>query len=440
MKFNYKKFFELAELKNIKPSEVKIYTSSNFEVSIFQQEIDSYSISSSTSIQARGIYNDNMGFASCNKLDNNIYENLTNNIITAGNLLETDNKEYIFEGSKKYKKVKTFNKELNEISKDTFSNLLFEIEKKLYEFDKRICNVEVSFQLKNTTRKIYNSYGLRLSNNSNYFVLVAQLNAKVNNETVSDYDLFLDNDFSKFDINKFVNDLGNKVISKLNPTQVKSGKYKVLLNQESTASLLNAFIGSIDAEEVQKGSSLLKDKLNQQICSKNITIYEKPLMKNIFATAYDDEAVATYNKTLINKGILNTYLYNLTTAKKDGTLSTGNGYQAGSKIKTSTVNIVLKPGKNSFEDTIKKINKGVYITEISGLHAGLNSQSGEFNLQSQGFLIENGKITSPLSLIVLSGNLFDMFNNVSKVCNDLKSIYDTHVPSILIKKLNVAGK
>ena len=113
---------------------------------------------------------------------------------------------------------------------------------------------------------------------------------------------------------------------------------------------------------------------------------------------------------------------------------------SGPKIGISFTNVIIKPGRQSFDETVSKIKKGIYITEISGIHAGLNSQSGEFNLQSQGYLIEDGKITKPLSLIVLSGNLFEMFNNIATICSDSKDILDTRVPSILIKKLSVSGK
>ena len=440
MKINYNQFFKLAKDKGIEESELKYTSNSSFECSIFSHDIDSYSASSTSSLTARGIYNNVMGFSTTNDINKDSFDYLVNSIIESSKYIEKNDDTIIFKGSKKYKKVHTFNKDLENISKDEKIKKLFDIENKLYEFDSRIQNVIVGYSETSKESQIANSYGLKLKSKTNYYQIYAQVTAKDNDQVVSEGDMFIDNDFSKFDIDKWCDELASKAIKKLNPIQVKSGKYKVLLNQDTVATLINKLLTSTSSEEIQKGSSILINKLNQQIASKKLTVYEKPLEKNIFARSFDDEGVATYNKELIKNGVLKTYLYNLTTAKKDNVESTGNGYMSGPKIGISFTNVIIKPGRQSFDETVSKIKKGIYITEISGIHAGLNSQSGEFNLQSQGYLIEDGKITKPLSLIVLSGNLFEMFNNIATICSDSKDILDTRVPSILIKKLSVSGK
>jgi len=87
------------------------------------------------------------------------------------------------------------------------------------------------------------------------------------------------------------------------------------------------------------------------------------------------------------------------------------------------------------------IGEGVYITEVMGVHASLNPQSGNFSLQANGFLIENGQRGTALTLITVAGNLVDLFMNVKDVASDnelLSSGYD--VPSLYIKKLAISGK
>ena len=76
-----------------------------------------------------------------------------------------------------------------------------------------------------------------------------------------------------------------------------------------------------------------------------------------------------------------------------------------------------------------------------GLHAGLNAKSGDFSLQAQGYMIENGKQTSPLSQIVVAGNLFDLVKNVAEVGSDLKLLGSSaEVPSVIVKNVQVNGK
>jgi PmbA protein len=182
-------------------------------------------------------------------------------------------------------------------------------------------------------------------------------------------------------------------------------------------------------------------KLNQPVASKKVTILETPLNKTPFFTYFDDEGVATYNKTVVKKGVLETYFYNLTTAKKDGVTTTGNGYRGGGKVGVAFSNIVLKAGKKTLEQLFEVVEDGVYITELMGVHAGLNPQSGDFSLQANGFMIENGKRTTPLTLITVAGNLVELFMNIKEVGSDNKLLLSSYnVPSVIVKKLAVSGK
>ena len=214
-----------------------------------------------------------------------------------------------------------------------------------------------------------------------------------------------------------------------------------MLNAKSASSLLSALLSNIDAEQVQKHSSKFEGKLHQQVASKKITLIENPLEPNLNFRYYDDEGVATRKKTIINKGVLETYIYTLETAAKDGVEPTGNGYGSGHAT-ASLVNAKIKAGKRSEEQLFEKIKLGVYITDLEGLHAGLNSQSGNFSLQSQGFMIRDGKIAEPLSLITVAGNLFDLFMDVKEVSNTYaaNSHSNTKSPALLIKKLSITGK
>ena len=89
----------------------------------------------------------------------------------------------------------------------------------------------------------------------------------------------------------------------------------------------------------------------------------------------------------------------------------------------------------------KEVGDGVYITDVSGLHAGLNPQSGNFSLQSTGFLIKDGKKDRPLDIITVSGNLMKLFMNIKTLGNDSKSFLSAvNCPSVIVKKLAIGGK
>ena len=200
-------------------------------------------------------------------------------------------------------------------------------------------------------------------------------------------------------------------------------------------------IGSLDAEEIQKHSSLLEGKLGQQALSKKLSIIENPLEKNLFFRYFDDEGVATSKKFLVNKGVISTYLYTLQTAAKDNAQPTGNGF-GSPKAKADVGYVVVKGGKKSEEEMISGIKEGVYITELTGLHSGMNPRSGNFSLQSAGFMIRDGKKAEPLALITVAGNLINVFNNIKCVANNNKLVIGNQMscPSIYVGKLPISGK
>ena len=192
------------------------------------------------------------------------------------------------------------------------------------------------------------------------------------------------------------------------------------------------------AESVQKEVSLLKGKVGEVIANDNITLIDDPFMKKSSKSgAFDDEGVATKYKEVISGGKLTSYLYNLKTAKKDNTESTGNGFNRG----IAPTNFYFKPGETSYEEAVASMKKGLIITDLAGTHSGCNPISGDFSLQASGFLVEDGNIVQPVALITVAGNYLDMLKNVTTVCNDQKFNFGfIGSPSLKIKSLQVSGK
>ncbi|MFA7378008.1 MAG: TldD/PmbA family protein [Erysipelotrichia bacterium] len=439
---NHRKFFELAASKGITASE--IYSSKKYSLSfeLFHSEVSSYSTSESFSMSARGIYNDKFGVAITEKVDRFTPELLVNEIIANAKVIEKHDKALLFKGSEKYHKRNLYNKEIPAISIDQKMKNLYEIEAKLKKADPRIIEIEtVSYSEDAVEVNLVNSYGLNLKSKSNYYVYAAAVVVKQGEEVKTGYKVLLSNDPKELDIDKFVKQVVEDATRKLGGTQCDSKKYPIVLNQKTAASFLEPYLESASAEEVQKHSSFFIGKLNQPVASKKVTILEQPLLKNCFFRYFDDEGVATTNKKIVEKGILKTYLYNLETAQREGKVTTGNGYRGGSKMGVSFVNPSIKPGRKSEAELLSKIKTGVYISSVAGLHSGLNPQSGNFSLQAEGFMIRDGKIAEPLSLITVAGNLLEMFMNVREVGNNPElQLSGISSPSLLIKNLAVSGK
>ena len=437
----YDKFFALAKEAGLQEVELYISESRSLSISLFHGEVDEYKDNNGYSILARGILNGKCGSATADVWNKDKAAWLVKEMVANAKVIENDDPIFIFKGSEKYHKVNTFNKDLENVSIDQVMKGLQDVEKNCRELDPRIIEVAgTEYHQSSDKTTLINSNGLNLVQKNNYYYFVVQCVAKEGEQTKSGYDFFFDNDFSKFDAKKFAKKVVDQTVAQLGGEACASNKYKAILHPDVVTSLIKAYVGHANAEEVQKKSSLFIGKIGQKIASKKVTIEDRPLQKNPFARWFDDEGVATYNKAIVKNGVLQTYLYNLTTAAKDGVQTTGNGYGGGKKGVESTF-LYLKPGKKSLDELFAEVGNGVFITEVSGLHAGLNPQSGNFSLQSTGFMIENGKKGKPLDLITVSGNLLDIFQDVIEVGNDTYvSPSGVSAQSLLIKKIVVSGK
>jgi PmbA protein len=161
---------------------------------------------------------------------------------------------------------------------------------------------------------------------------------------------------------------------------------------------------------------------------------------------FDAEGVATKEKNLIENGVLKTLLYDLTYAKKAGKQPTGNAARSSiaDPISISPYCLRVKPGQYTEEELLEKLGNGLYITELKGLHAGADAVTGDFSIESSGFLVENGKRTRPVRGFTVAGNFFDLLKAVDGVADrvemGLPAISGTAAPDLLIRGLSVAGE
>lgn len=439
----YDVYFEEAKKVGLEALELYESKSSNLSFSLFHGEIESYSVANSYSLTARGIYKGKFGYASTEKEDATTPKYLVDQIKVNASVNEAKENAEIFKGSEKYINKNVYNSSYLAIPTERKIEIAKQMEKSLKAADKRIYEVEISYSEEEDETKLINSYGVNLKSKTNIlYYYVSAVATDENQETKTGYKIAFSNNFDDLNPEAIVKEVVENTLSQLGGKPCKSKKYKTILDKKVAASLLTFFLQSVSSEAINKKSSLLINKLNEQVASKKITLEERPLSKNIFFRGFDDEGVATMNKKIIDKGILKTYLYDLKNARKDGVAPTGNGYKSGNgKAGVSFVNPYLKPGKHSLEELFNLVGDGIYITTVQGLHAGMNAQSGNFSLQASGYLIENGKKSSPVTLITIAGNLFEMLKDVKEVGADSELLSSGFTcSSIYLKKLAISGE
>lgn len=442
------KIFQKGKEQGLGDMEVYYSAGSSLSLKVFQKELDGYSLSESEGLSLRGVYNGKMGYSYTEKVDESSIDLLVKNVVENAMVIDSDDEEYIFEGSKEYKKVDTFNPSLDEVLEQEKIKFVKQLEEEAAKIDKRVTSVETCVYGDGYGETVMsNTKGLYLHDKSNIAYTYVVVVAKEGEDIKTGMAYRSGNDFSKFNAKEIAEEAVKEAVALLGAKSVKSGDYPIVIRNNASADLLEAFSGIFSAESVQKDLSLLKGKLNQQIGSDKFTLIDDPFMEDGLASrSFDGEGVACKYKKVVDKGVLKTYFHNLKTSKKDGIETTGNASKGSYKasIGIAPSNFYIEKGERSLEEIIADMDQGIMITELQGLHSGLNSISGDFSLAALGFAIKDGKIAGAVEQITVAGNYFEMLKNIEEVGSDLKFGLPGEAyigsPSIKIKKLAVAGE
>lgn len=448
MKSLIDKIFQKGREKGLNDMEVYYSAGRSLTLKVFQKELDTYNLSESEGLSLRGVYKGKMGYSYTEKVDDTSIDQLVRDVLENAVIIDSDDEEFIFEGSKEYKKVDSFNPALSNVSEEKKIEFVKSLEEEAFKLDKRIESVEVCVYGDGYGEIIMsNTKGLFLQDKSNIAYTYIVVVAKEGEDIKTGMAYRTGNDFTKFNARDIAKEAVDEALALLGAKSVKSGDYDVIIRNSAAADLLEAFTGIFSAEAVQKNLSLLKGKLNDKIASDKFTLIDDPYMEGGLASkSFDGEGVACKYKKVVDKGVLKTYFHNLKTAKKDGVETTGNASKGSykSSLGISPSNFYVEKGERGLNEMIADINKGILITELQGLHSGLNTVSGDFSLAALGFLIENGKISRPVEQITVAGNYFEMLKNIEETGSDLKfglpggSCIGS--PSLKIKKLSIAGE
>lgn len=442
------KLFEEGKKQGLDDMEVYYGGGSSLSLKVFEKELDGYSLSESEGLSFRGVYKGKMGYSYTEKVDETSIDFLIKGAIENAQVIDSDDEECIFEGSKEYREVNNFNPQLEKVREEEKIKFVKELEEECFNLDKRIAKVDTCIYGDGYGETVMsNSKGLYLQEKSNIAYTYVVVVAKENDDIKTGFAYRTGNDFSKFNAKELAEEAVKDALSQLGASSIKSGDYTIVLRNNASADLLEAFSGIFSAENVQKDLSLLKGKLGKKIGSDIFSIIDDPFMEGGLASkSFDGEGVACKYKKVVDKGILTTYLHNLKTAKKDNVETTGNASKSSYKspIDITPTNFYIEKGNKSFDEIISSIDKGILISDLQGLHSGLNTVSGDFSLAAAGYEIEDGKIKRPVEQITVAGNYFELLKNIEEVASDLKFGLPGGAyigsPSIKIKKLSVAGE
>ena len=447
LKYFKDKLFSEAKIHGFESCEVYYSSGSSFSVMVRNGNVEEYKNTESGGLSFRGVFDGKMGYSYTENPDVSVIPILIENARQNAEIIESAEPERLFAGSGDYMQADSYCKE-QKMTPEEKIEMAKKMEAHALGFDKRIKSI-IYCMVSNGENEIYisNTLGLELSHKSSLASAFCFLQAEENGQVKVGGEFFFGKGYDSFSPETIAKTAAEKALSNLGAKSVPSKKYPIVLDRQTAADFFSCFEGVFHAEKVQKGFSLLKDKLNTQIANECITLRDDGVYeKSPGNTPFDSEGVATTNKAVIENGVLKTYLYNLKSAEKDGAASTGNGFKPSfrSPVGTGSTNFYIVPSNDSLEALFLKMGNGLYINKLSGLHSGANAVSGNFSLSADGFLVEGGKIMHPVEQITVAGNFFELLKDIIAVGSDLLFCKPgaggfTGMPSLFIKELSVSG-
>ena len=429
-------------------AEACFMSSASMEINILNGEVSSYENSTMQGVGFRGKKNGQMGGSFTTSPDDEGMDFMIRTAMENCEVLDDEDEEFIYcDPDNPHLESIQLSGTYDKNTYDRFSSVGLTLEKDILALSPYIKAVDyLSISCSTGPSVSVNSKGLYTYKDSDYISIFAEARAEKDGVVKTGGHYWFGNDIDEFKPEPFLKILKKKVINKFGGASVDSGEYKVIFDSEAFVSLLNTFMGSFSSYSMQKGLSLLAGKEGQVIASELFTLREEPMYeKALLKFPFDSEGVLTKSKALIDNGVFVKALYNLKTAHKAGTESTGNGFKGAfsAPVGICATNLVVTPGEMDFEQLCAWVGDGIYLTDLNGLHAGVNKISGDFSLFCEGYLIKDGKIARPVEQITVADNFYDVLKKIIATGSDTISVPEGKgeyfCPSVVISKMNISG-
>ncbi len=231
---------------------------------------------------------------------------------------------------------------------------------------------------------------------------------------------------------------GERVVKRLNARKVSSQAVPVVFDQRVAGSLVSHFASAVNGAGIARGTSFLKDHLEEPVFASGISVVDDPRKpRGHSSRPFDAEGLATGRLDLIEDGVLRSWLLDLHSARQLNLTSTGHaGRGTSGPPSPGASNINLMPGNITPAELISDIKNGFLVSELIGM--GVNGTTGDYSRGAAGYWIENGEIAYPVSEVTIAGNLKDMFKNLTPA-DDLEIRSSVNAPTCRIEGMTIAG-
>lgn len=231
-----------------------------------------------------------------------------------------------------------------------------------------------------------------------------------------------------------------RTLAKLGSQKLESQNLPVIFDPDAARSMLGLVAGCISGSAVWRRSTYLAERLGDEVASPLVTIIDDPLLVGgPGSRPFDGEGLASRRNTVIEAGVLRTFLNDSYCARKLGMESTASASRGSSGgVSPSTSNFILQPGTKTPEEILKESDRAFYVTEMMGF--GFNAVTGDFSRGAAGFWVEGGEKRYPVSEVTISLNLDTLLKRIDAVGNDLDLRTSIASPTFRVSSMTLAGR
>jgi len=412
---------------------IAIYTGSDTELEVRDKQLDKLQQSSENQLIFNAYVDGRYGSFSTNRLEKKELGKFIENAVESVRFLAVDNCRMLpdpslyFKGAEK--SLDMLDPKFKEVNPDEKLSIVKDAAVEILEADPRIISVQSSWNDGCSFSYMVSSNGFEGESENSYFALSVSVSIKGDGEARPEaywYDQALTFDeLQKKGIGKIALE---RALKKLGQKKVASGSYPMLVDNMNSERLFSPLISAMNGSSLQQKNSFLLDKKGQKVLSEKVTVVDDPHIPHAFGSRYfDSEGVATQKRFIFNKGVLDTYFIDTYNAQKMGVPQTIN----------RPSRMVMEPGNQNLEEMIASLKRGILVTGFNG--GNCNNTSGDFSFGIEGFLIENGKLTQPVTEMNITGNMLTLWDNVSKIGNDPRKNNASQIPSLLFDNVDFSG-
>ncbi len=315
-----------------------------------------------------------------------------------------------------------WNDELAQFPTDRKIELAKELERLTLAVDSRVRIDDSNYADGSGEAAVATTTGIRQWGRENGCYVSISTLADDGDETQTGFGFSVGRSPAMFDLERAAREAADRATRLLGATKPPSKRTTVVLDPFVTAQLLGIISSTLNGEAVVKGRSLFKDRLGDEVAPPYVSLIDDPTNPLAYtATDVDGEGLAARRNPLIDHGVLRQFTHNSYSARRAGTVSTGNAVRGGfaGTPGVGALALSLVPGDRSQAELIADIDDGLLVQSVTGIHSGVNPISGDFSTGAAGLLISNGQLGAPVREFTIASTLQRMLLDITEVGGDI---------------------